>query len=143
MNLKQNKKKVMKLLEQLDWMFACQNYDRSIIFKEEDELNDRGIKLACCIEINKRYQEITIIIFPHFFEHDLLDQRKLLLHEFCHLITENMKLIAHDLLNGKLHIAAEIHEEKEKVTSQIENLLHKLLCGGMRYAKDAYKEYIK
>lgn len=143
MNLKQNKKKVLKLLEQLDWMFGVQNFDRSIRFEEEDELGYGERKIACCIEIREMYQEMTITLFPHFFEHDMDDQRKILLHDFCHLITNKMKLIAYDLLDGKLHTPAEIHEAKEKATSQIENLLHKLLCGGMRYAKEAYREYMK
>jgi hypothetical protein len=137
------KKRIMNLLEQLDWMFGCQNYQRSVRFEDKDIELSNGRIPALEININDDYQELIIIIYPHFFEHDLDNQRKLLLHELCHLITDRLKNLALDLFNGRFRTYDDIQESKEKATSQIENILHKLLCGGMRYAKKAYKEYLK
>jgi hypothetical protein len=142
MGLRQNKKKIMHLLEQFDWMFGCQNFDRSVVFKKEDEyIDDR--RRVCVINYHEDYQEMTVLIFPCFFEKNLQEQRKILLHEFVHTITIPLNRIACNLHDGVLCTPEQIRHEHERATSKIDNILNRLLIGGMTYAKKAYKDYLK
>jgi hypothetical protein len=142
MDLRQNEKKIMKLLEQLDWMFSIQNFERSIIFeKEEEYFNDDPV--FCRVAYDEAYQRVIIYFYPHFFRTGLKKQREILLHEFVHTITIPLYRMARNLHNGQLYTPEQIRQEHEQATSKIEKLLDKLLCGGMRYAKVAYKEYLR
>lgn len=131
-------KRIQKLLESLDWMFQINNLQRDMVLKEKDEENK-----AAEVVYDESYQNITINIYPCFFEHDLKNQRKMILHELCHTITLPSKLALHDFLDGKLVTPDAIYRINEKATSKIENLLDSLLRGKLQYASKAYKEYLK
>lgn len=142
MTLKQNKKKVMVLLEQLDWMFSVQNFDRAVMFQKDDEYFDDD-PVHCRITYNEDYQRVTVEIFPTFFKKPLDEQRKIILHELIHTITIPLNQIAFALHAGNLYTPYQIKQSHERATSRIENILDKLLRGGMRCAKKSYKDYLK
>lgn len=132
------KKRIMKFLEDMQWLFQVQNYDRKLTLMKEND----GDKCAE-VTFNEDYQRIKIKIYPCFFEETLVEQRKALLHEFCHTITIPMNKIMIDFIQGKSvteETACNIHERS---TSQIENILDGLLQGKLSYARRAYKNYLK
>lgn len=142
MTLKQNKKKVMSLLEQLDWMFSVQNFDRSVIFSKDDEYLD-DTPVHCRITYEEDYQRVAIEIFPTFFKMPLDEQRKTILHELIHTITIPLNKIAFALHAGNLYTPYQIKQSHERATSRMENIVDKLLRGNMKYAKKAYEDYLK
>lgn len=131
-----NKKRVIELLEQFDWMFGVKNFDRRLIWVEKEE----GDKMAEIFFVED-YQQIDISLYPLFLTKSLNEQRKALLHEFCHIITLPSKQALHDLINGKFVTEERSREINETATSKIENLLDKLLQGQLTYAQEAYKKY--
>ncbi len=130
-------RRVHDLLDQLQWLFGFNNFDRSIILEPKD-----GNNLAAEIAIEEDYQRVTIHLYPTFFEHSLNDQRLFLLHEMCHGLTHDMHDIADKLRAGKVVTPEAIRHANEKSTSRIQNILHGLLQGRMRYARDAYGKYV-
>jgi hypothetical protein len=139
---RKQKRRIIALIESFDWLFGSQNYDLEIVSEDEECIYEEK-SIACEVKIDRRYQQMLIILYPRFFEHDLEQQRKLLLHEYCHLITGKLKTTCEGMLNGELHTIREIYEASETATAQIENLLHKFLKGGGRAYKKAYKEYLR
>lgn len=141
MNTQATKKKILALLDSFDWLFSIQNYSKILeISKEESAENER---MAARVIYEEEYNQITITIYPIFFEGTKEEQRKTLLHELCHTITIPSKKLAHSLLEGKLVTPEEIKFINERSTSQIENILDRLLQGKLKYAQDAYKKYLK
>ena len=89
------------------------------------------------------YKELTINLYPYFWELDLNQQRAGLLHELVHTLIMDTKTIANDLLNGTAHTMNEIKEKNEEATSKITHLLDCLLQKKLDYARRAYKNYLK
>lgn len=135
---KQTIKKVRTFLDEIQWLFQINNFDRQIVIKTEADGD-----LACEITYEEDYQRITIKIFPCFFTNNFQDQRKMILHELCHTITIPSKRLADDLLEGKLKTKDEIRDINERTTSQIENILDALLRGRSKYATQAYRNYLR
>lgn len=133
-------KKIIKFLEQIDWMFSLNNFEKNIEIKSE---LDKEKHRTCEFSYSERYQWLTLKIWPDFFPLNSKTQRKYLLHEFCHSITLPSKTMAYDMLDGKLATHDMIDAINERATSRIENILDGLLQNKLRYAKKAYKEYLK
>jgi len=133
-----NKKRILKFLEAMDWMFSLQNFTTELIFIK----NQKGQQTAE-VFYDEKYQNIIIKIYPDFLEEEFINQRKILLHELCHSITLPSKTIFYDFIDGKAITKEQITEINEKATSQIENLLDSLLRNRLLYAKKAYADYIK
>lgn len=141
--MKNDTRRIMNFLDSMDWFFGIQNFEKSITVEKEDRKFDDNYQFNASIIFEERYQRVSVTIYPNFFKHCLSDQRKMLLHELCHSFTIAGKKLLHDFLDGKFVTPQEIHSTNEKMTSQIENVLDKLLKGGGRYALKAYKEYIR
>lgn len=135
---KQQTQRIQNFLNEIDWLFQTNNFDKEIILKRQDE-----DKKAAEIIYDDVYQTITINIFPCFFNCSLTCQRKMLLHELCHSITLPSKLALYNFLEGKLVTPQEIQNINEKETSKIENILNGLLIGQLKYAVKAYDNYLK
>jgi hypothetical protein len=134
-----NKQRVIKFLEDIEWLFAIQNFDRQLTFKKTED----GEK-AAEITFDERYQNIKVKIFPCFWEEKVEDQRKILLHELCHSITLPSKTMFYHFLDGEeTFTKTQADEINEKATSKIENILDGLLRGRMAYARRAYADYVK
>ena len=131
------KRKIIQFLNEIDWLFGTNGFERDIVYKEHDE-GER------CAEINydEPYQSIVLSIYPCFFEEKPEDQRKILLHELCHTITMPSKVAMRSLLDGQLITRYAILNINERETSRIENILDGLLQGRLLYAKKTYKNYL-
>lgn len=132
------KKAVSQFFSDLEWIFDYQNFDRGIIFKEEN-FEDT----AAAVDIDSEYRRVTMKIFPSFFDHKIYDQRDILLHEFCHTFTHEVHQGALRLLNGKFESADKLASRNEEATSRITQIIGALLKGKMKYARRGYKDYIK
>lgn len=138
------KARILALTEQFDWMFATKGFERKFIFREyevEDDHLTENQGVAAEIHFDAKYQRFTISIYPPFWKMSLEEQRKGLLHEYCHTLTIGKKVLMHDMLEGKFVSSGMISSANEELTSKIENLLDSLLCGGSRYVKKAYRKY--
>jgi len=133
-----NKGRILKFIDSFQWLFGVQNYSRTIVFEKED-YDD----ITAEITFNEKYQRIKIKLYPCFFKEPLEEQRKALLHEFCHVLTIPMKCLFSDFQDGKACTYETIKNTNERETSQIENILNGLLQGRLKYATTAYKNYIK
>lgn len=134
---KKEEKKILDFLQQMQWMFGLQNYDRNIEFVKEAH-KDR----AASIEIDEEYQRIKIKTYPQFFEHTKKDQRVFLLHEFCHYLTDSISEVAYQLHIGNFETDKNRKDACEKSTSQIVNILDKFLTDKLSFAKKEYKKYL-
>lgn len=137
------KDRVLRFLEEMEWMFGINTHDRVVAFREKDCENDDGADIAAEIHYNQEYQNVKITIYPCFLEHTLEEQRKMLLHELCHVITLPSKTASHSLHAGNMVTTDEIRRINEEATSKIENMLHQLLKGNLKYAKTGYNNYLK
>lgn len=137
-----NTKRIEKFLEEMQWLFQIQNFERKLTIAKNDE-DENDEKKAAEITFDETYQFIRIKIFPCFFKETLKDQRKYLLHELCHTITLPEKLLLHNMIDGKLVTQEEIRKANEKATSQIDNILDGLLQGRMSYARKGYSNYLQ
>ena len=111
-------------------MFGIKYYDRGIVYKKEDK---DGI--AAEISYDEPYQRVTIYIYPSFFKETILDQKKALLHEFCHLITLPSKVLTYKIIDGGHVSFDEAKNENERATSKIENLIDALLNNRLKKCK--------
>ena len=130
--------RVMKFLENIDWLFSLNNFDRIIKLPSDDH---EDVVAKVCYD--DKYQRITVSLYPRFFEQKHHEQRKALLHELCHSITLPSKQALYDMIEGDLITKKQAHEINERATSQIENILDGLLRGKLYYARNAYKNYLK
>lgn len=136
---KKQQKKVLDFLQQLQWMFGLQNYDRIVVFAKEDYKD-----FACKVNIEEDYQRIKITVYPCFWGNSLKNQREYILHEFCHFLTEPLTLINWNVIaNGEIQTKEHHRFAVEKSTSMIANILDKLLTDNVTFGKKAYKSYLK
>lgn len=131
-----------RFVEEFRWMFDVSMYEIQFYKKIADE--ERGeVVTSASIEVDERYQTIDINLYPIFFTKNLDIQRKILLHEMCHILNTPLQSAAESLLAGKLITDDMISEASEKATSRMENIIDALLKGNLTYAKNAYKDYLK
>ena len=138
---KNNTKRIQKFLEEIEWMFELNNFERHLV--EAKEQPEEHPLLAAEVTPDMIYKEMTITLYPHFWTLPLEAQRKALLHELVHTMIQDTKMVAIDLLHGELHTESDIKQINEKTTSFVTYLLDYLLTGYLRYAKRAYKNYLK
>ena len=125
-------------MEQLDYLFSVNNFDRSIIFKKEDKED-----VSADISIDIPYQRLTVNIYPVFWTHSRKEQREMILHEYCHTVSRPLNDVACDLQDGKLITKTQRKEAWEEVTSRTAQLLDAQLRGRNKYARVAYEKYLK
>ena len=135
---KTDKKRVIEFLRRMQYMFALQNYDRTLVFKDEPS-EDR----AASVYIEEDYQRIRISIYPCFWENDLKNQAEYLLHEFCHYLVLPLDIVAYNALTGKLETAEHRRMALEKSVSSIANILDTFLMGCMKDECRQYQSFYK
>lgn len=139
---KKDFKRITLFLNEIDWMFELNNFERHLV--EVSEQPEGQDELAAEVVPDMIYRELTIRIYPYFWSLSLETQRKALLHELVHTLTQGTKMIAMDMLHGTFHSIQHVKNENEKTTSKITRLLDRLLKdNGLRYAKRGYKNYLK
>lgn len=136
---KREEKRLMSFTDQMEFLFAVNNYDRSFTYKQKDDKEWVAVE----IEINVPYQRINTAIYPIFWTYSLKEQRKILLHEFCHIIIQPVQAVAADLFEGKFRTEEERKNAIEQSTSRVTQLLDSLLQGKNKYAAKAYEKYLK
>ncbi len=140
-------KRIKDFLNEIDWLFNLNNFDKVITLAKEDEIektySNTEIKVTCKICYDDIYQRIEIVVYPYFFRHDLPEQRRILLHELCHSLTLPSRTLSEDLLDGQLVTHKQIIDTNEKMTSKFECILDGLLRDRFKYTRDAYAEYIE
>lgn len=136
--VKRKKEKALKFLEDIQWLFQVQNYEKTIEIMKEDEDEK-------CAEVTftEDYQRIKVKLYPCFFEQTAKEQRKALLHELCHTITIPMNRAFVEFMEGKAVTQETARVLHERATSQIENIIDGLLQGRFSYARKAYNNYLK
>ena len=95
------------------------------------------------MEIDETYKEFTINLYPHFWKLSLDLQRLALLHELVHSVLAGSKGVAEDLLKGFFRTKQEINIINEQATSRVTYFLDRLFRDKLRYAKKAYRDYLK
>lgn len=133
----QIKKRIFRLLNDIEYLFDYQNFDRSFVFEKEEKENT-----ACEVVTDLEYRRVTIKIYPCFMTHSVWDQRQLLLHEFCHTYTDKIYQLAVSLLNGKYETFENFRRANEEATSRITETMEALLRGRLRYARKAYARFL-
>lgn len=138
------KKRIEDFIVGISWMFQINNYEKEIIFEEKNKkAEDETREVQAEVDICEKYQTITIRLYPRFFDLSLDEQRKTLLHELCHCLTGSSNILLQDFYNGKFVTPQQINSSNERETSQIENILDRLLTNRLNYAKKAYNNYLK
>lgn len=138
---KKDENRVLAILEQLDWMFGTQNYERILVFRKEAEKDNDN----CAAQITRfeDYYRLKIEIFPCFWEETLEDQRMMLLHEFCHTLIGPMVDLVDSARKGILITEEQTRHLNERTTSQMTSILDALLRGRKTFMKNAYKAYLQ
>src|SRR5690606_114588 len=85
--------------------------------------NPHPREFAATIDINTKYLRALITIYPTFFDADIEVQKHCIVHELCHIITDEMNDNAYSLLNGKLHNSNQLESANERATQRIADLL--------------------
>ena len=139
MNLKKKtEKKIVDLVRELAPFFDVQNYDISVTFTSTNVE-----EYAATIFTDHKYRRLNFKVYPIFFEQTLDEQRRGIIHELCHTLTECLDNCAVNLLEGKLITLESIKHANESSTSQMQQMISVLLEGdGQLYTK-AYKNYLK
>lgn len=135
---KKQKDKVKALASVFDEFFSIRSFERSFMWMEND---DEGV--AADITVNFEYQRVNIRIYPCFFKEDIDVQRKMILHEFCHILVARLQHLTEDLLAGKLHTEDEKKKVVEECTSRITHLLEMMMSGYWKDVPKTYAAYLK
>lgn len=143
MKKRTTKERVEDFINEIDWMFQVNNHNKKIIFMDKDEDTPDGDQFCGEIFYNEEYQIIEVKLWPIFETRTREEQRKILLHEMCHIINTDSKAALCHALEGKLTHTRRITEINEKATSVIENIIDRLLTDRLTYAKKAYEKYLK
>ncbi len=134
------KKRVMSLILELAMVFDVNIAYKKISWMDEDAENCRSAEIT----YREDYNDIHLKVYPFFFEGDLEEQRRALLHEFCHVISLPNKSLASKLLNDGIYVTYnQFAEECERVTSKIEHIVDLLLTGKMQPIVKVYNGYLK
>ena len=139
MTVEQNVKLVSSFLDIMDDMFNIATFDKRIICEKLDKKDNGYINAE--ISVDDMYRRITILLYPRFFNESLETQRRILLHELCHCITDELMTISFDLYTGKLRTKRDMEGANERTTSMIESILDLLLRGELDYLSKAYEDY--
>lgn len=131
-------KQVEALLDELQYLFAFQNYEWCIKYHKED--NDRTLASIC---MEEDYQRLIINIFPIFHKQTKETQRKTLIHELCHFLILPLHKLTESLMKGELNTTEHLRNAVERTTSQCENMIDGLLTEDHDDARKAYAKYIK
>lgn len=138
---KKQKDRVKALASVFDGFFSIKSFERSFVWMNED--NGDGSGVAADISIDFEYQRVTIRVYPAFWKEDIDIQRKMILHEFCHILVARLQHLTEDLLAGKLRTEDEKKKVVEECTSRITHLLEMMMSGYWRDVPKAYAAYLK
>lgn len=128
----------MDFLSDMQYLFALQNYDRTVVFKTEPN-EDK----AASVYVEEDYQRIKISIYPCFWGNSLKNQAEYLLHEFCHYLVLPIDMVAYNALTGKMESSEHRRVALEKSVSSIANIIDSFLTGHKSLEMKIYQKYFK
>lgn len=146
------KESISLFFKDMQFLIGIQNYDNKTMYVTNDakdgEVTGQASLAAASITIDEDYQRISVTIYPSFWNsNNRDDQRKYILHELSHYLTDPQTTIADDLHEGRFHSKSELHTATEKSTSQITNILELFLnSDNKKYVErflKAYDRYMK
>lgn len=136
---KREEKRIEDFIKNLEYFSSVQNYDKNFVYKKADE---DGV--AASVEIDEKYQRITLNIYPCFFNHSLRHQREFLIHEFVHVLVAPLQAVADTMLQGYLVTNREYKAGLERSTSAVTEIIVRLLMKDkLLYVRQAFNKYIK
>lgn len=124
------------LVKKLTRLFALENYDRSFQYPKEDYEGT-----AASVHIEEDYQRVCIKLYPVFFKDSAENQKKYLLHEFCHTITHELVNMCDKMINGTFISRDQIKTGCERTTSKATIIIENLLLGYEPAASSAYRTF--
>lgn len=77
---------------------------------------------------DEQYRRATITFYPPFFKEGLIDQKEIILHELCHIITSVQNELLYAVLHNGEHVS--VHERKaafERETTWISDIIGSFL----------------
>lgn len=124
--LKQQKK-VTEFCDSISWCFDLANYTRTYKFKEDPKETDNDDTETCAdITTSHTYRTISIRIFPPFWTQSVDEQVRILIHELCHTITEDLYDCGNNLRQGVLVTDMELTHYRERATEQVATMIFRL-----------------
>ena len=93
-----------------------------IVIKSKDHPDGPETRATCGVD--SPYLECTINIYPSFFKGSKKRQEHDIVHELCHIITDEITTIAYNLKNGVLHHGHHISDANERMTTRLGDLLY-------------------
>ena len=105
----------------------------------EEDVNDKESQCnkAATIGVDLKYKELTIEIYPCFWENTESEQFEIIFHEFCHAHTEVQYLKLYQLKNERMITWREVDEAREHETSLFEKSFVWLLSDPKQYKETA------
>lgn len=77
---------------------------------------------AATINVDLDYLRATIRIYPCFWEHKRKEREEMVVHELCHIVSEEMYVMVHDQANGRLVTPQHANSARERLTQRITNV---------------------
>lgn len=136
---KKQKRALVELMNELDWMFSLKNHERTLVYMEKNDPDSEDC--VADITITEDYMRIKIRLYPNFWEFSPYYRRMFLLHEMCHTLIQPIQREAQELRLGNLRTDQQVTFATEKVTSNVTVILDDLLRGGRRFMLAAYQKY--
>jgi hypothetical protein len=121
----QRNKEVSKLIEKwrpklfLGEWFITVNYAREDLPRDE-----QGSTLAE-VSADPVYMNAAILIYPEWFRRDKGDREHAIVHELCHLVTEELYGHVRALREGSLITEKHSSESLERLTQRIANIAYR------------------
>jgi len=121
--------------------YACDilllnSYGRTWNFYEKGS-TDKSCQKAADIDIDLKYKELIINIYPMFWNQTEYTQFIIIFHEFCHVITEQQYMIGVHYDNNLLVTRREIEYTREHETSLMEKAFIWILGNAKQYKETA------
>lgn len=118
---KADKERVAKYAADMRPLLGLTQWTFNFTFADDDK---EGV--AAEITSQPEYKRAFITIFPCFWQDTKKDQREIIVHELCHILTDPLYFRAFDLLRGKLVTDRELDFEREQLTETIAVIINQL-----------------
>lgn len=111
----------MDQIGKLKEAFFLDGWDISVDFHKDYSLENENSAAEC--RPDWRYRRARMSIFPLFWEHDELERKEMLKHEFCHILLSQMMLMISGLQKGAMLSEGELNSTNEHLTSWLSAII--------------------
>lgn len=88
-----------------------------VTFDEDKEGNEGNMGPAACMGTQPQYMEMSLEIYPRFFELAETHQFEIIVHEFCHVLTDELYKTAVAFSQGKNYHQDSLEATRERNTT--------------------------